>query len=243
MSAARDRYLEEIGIPVWRLRATASAATPLQAQEAPVVSGVAEAPSFSAPATSALQPGADEWSELKAKVSACMLCGLHKSRTQTVFGVGRRDAQLFVIGEAPGADEDRQGEPFVGRAGQLLNAMLRAIGLPRSEVYIANILKCRPPGNRDPQPDESSSCTPYLAQQIALVQPRVLMAVGRIAAQWLLQTDTPIGRLRGRVVPYGERNTPLVVTYHPAYLLRSPLDKAKAWTDLCKVRELLSQPS
>ena len=140
------------------------------------------------------------WSELAARVSGCTLCGLHKSRTQTVFGVGRRDAQLFVIGEAPGADEDRQGEPFVGRAGQLLNAMLRAIGLPRSEVFIANILKCRPPGNRDPQPDEAASCTPYLSQQIALVQPRALLAVGRIAAQWLLQTDTPIGRLRGRVV-------------------------------------------
>ena len=162
------------------------------------------------------------WSELEAKVSVCTRCALHKGRTQTVFGVGRRDAQLFVIGEAPGADEDRQGEPFVGRAGQLLNAMLRAIGLPRSEVFIANILKCRPPGNRDPQPDEAASCTPYLSQQIALVRPRVLLAVGRIAAQWLLQTDTPIGRLRGRVVSYGERDTPLVVTYHPAYLLRSP---------------------
>jgi DNA polymerase len=181
------------------------------------------------------------WSELAAKVAGCTRCALHKSRTQTVFGVGRRDARLFVIGEAPGADEDRQGEPFVGRAGQLLNAMLRAIGLSRSEVYIANILKCRPPGNRDPQPEEASACTPYLSQQIALVQPRVVLAVGRIAAQWLLQTDTPIGRLRGRVSSYGERNTPLVVTYHPAYLLRSPLDKAKAWTDLCLVRELLSQ--
>jgi DNA polymerase len=239
VSAARDRYLEEIGIPVWRLRAPAGAAP----AQGPAAGGSPVAPTAAVPPTSALQPVADVWSQLRAQVAACTLCGLHKSRTQTVFGVGRRDAQLFVIGEAPGADEDRQGEPFVGRAGQLLNAMLRAIGLPRSEVYIANILKCRPPNNRDPQPDESTSCTPYLAQQIALVQPKVLLAVGRIAAQWLLQTDTPIGRLRGRVVPYGERNTPLVVTYHPAYLLRSPLDKAKAWTDLCKVRELLSQSS
>jgi DNA polymerase len=165
---------------------------------------------------------------------------LHRSRTQTVFGVGRRDARLLVIGEAPGADEDRQGEPFVGRAGQLLNAMLHAIALPRSEVYIANILKCRPPGNRDPQPDEAASCTPYLTQQIALVKPRVILAVGRIAAQWLLQSDAPIGRLRGRVFQYGEAGTPLVVTYHPAYLLRSPAEKAKAWTDLCMVRDLLS---
>jgi DNA polymerase len=160
-----------------------------------------------------------------------------------VFGVGRPDARLFVIGEAPGADEDRQGEPFVGRAGQLLNAMLRAIGLPRGDVYIANILKCRPPNNRDPEIEESTQCTPYLAQQIALVQPRVLLAVGRISAQWLLQTDTPIGRLRGRVQSYGERGIPLVVTYHPAYLLRSPLAKAAAWTDLCLVKELLNRPS
>jgi uracil-DNA glycosylase len=235
MSAARDRYLAEIGIPVWRLRAVAAGA-----ELAPEPVGVAAARSSEAPA-GALPQGGDVWADLAATVRTCTRCGLHKTRTQTVFGVGRRDAQLFVIGEAPGADEDRQGEPFVGRAGQLLNAMLRAIGLPRSEVYIANILKCRPPGNRDPQPDESSSCTPYLTQQIALVQPRVLLAVGRIAAQWLLQTDTPIGRLRGRVVGYGERGTPLVVTYHPAYLLRSPLDKAKAWTDLCLVKELLSR--
>jgi uracil-DNA glycosylase len=235
MNAARDRYLAEIGIPVWRLRAAVAGA-----ELAVEPAGVAAARSNEAP-SGAPPPVADVWAELAATVRTCTRCGLHKTRTQTVFGVGRHDARLFVIGEAPGADEDRQGEPFVGRAGQLLNEMLRAIGLPRSEVYIANILKCRPPGNRDPQPDESSSCTPYLTQQIALVQPRVLLAVGRIASQWLLQTDTPIGRLRGRVVSYGERNTPLVVTYHPAYLLRSPLDKAKAWTDLCLVRELLSR--
>jgi DNA polymerase len=231
MTAARERYLAEIGIPLWRLR-TAVSARGGSIARAPAA---ADVPSGTAP------DGADAWTELQAQVSACTRCTLHRTRTQTVFGVGRRDAQLFVIGEAPGADEDRQGEPFVGRAGQLLNAMLRAIGLPRSEVYIANILKCRPPGNRDPQPDESASCTPYLTRQIALVQPRALLAVGRIAAQWLLQTDTPIGRLRGRVVGYGERNTPLVVTYHPAYLLRSPQDKAKAWTDLCLVKELLGR--
>jgi uracil-DNA glycosylase family 4 len=239
VTAIRDRYLTEIGIPVWRLR-TAPAAV------GPNVRGTSAATSVAEPvpaALHALRSGDDVWGDLAAQVKACTLCGLHKTRTQTVFGVGRRDAQLFVIGEAPGADEDRQGEPFVGRAGQLLNAMLRAIGMPRSEVYIANILKCRPPGNRDPQPEEASCCTPYLTQQIALAQPRVLLAVGRIAAQWLLQTDTPIGRLRGRVTTYGERNTPLVVTYHPAYLLRSPHDKAKAWTDLCLVKELLSQSS
>jgi DNA polymerase len=239
MTAARDRYLAEIGIPVWRLRAPAAAAAAAPAEQPATPLAIVEERGVVAP-PAALESAAI-WSELAAKVAGCTRCALHKSRTQTVFGVGRRDARLFVIGEAPGADEDRQGEPFVGRAGQLLNAMLRAIGLSRSEVYIANILKCRPPGNRDPQPEEASACTPYLSQQIALVQPRVLLAVGRIAAQWLLQTDTPIGRLRGRVSSYGERNTPLVVTYHPAYLLRSPLDKAKAWTDLCLVRELLSQ--
>jgi uracil-DNA glycosylase len=237
MSAARDRYLAEIGIPVWRLRWSASA----DGARGGPPAGAALAASDSTDSAIAVPPDADMWSELKARVSGCTRCGLHTSRTQTVFGVGRRDAQLFVIGEAPGADEDRQGEPFVGRAGQLLNQMLRAIGLTRSDVYIANILKCRPPGNRDPQPDEATSCTPYLSQQIALVQPRVLLAVGRIAAQWLLQTDIPIGRLRGRAVSYGDGKTPLVVTYHPAYLLRSPLDKAKAWTDLCLVKELLSR--
>jgi uracil-DNA glycosylase family 4 len=234
VTAARDRYLAEIGIPVWRLRAAAAAGNSAgSAAEIAAAASAAGAASDSA--------SGDAWSALAATVRACTLCGLHSSRTQTVFGVGKRDARLFVIGEAPGADEDRQGEPFVGRAGQLLNAMLRAIGLPRSEVYIANILKCRPPNNRDPEPGESATCTPYLTLQIELVRPRVLLAVGRIAAQWLLQTDTPIGRLRGRVVSYGARNTPLVVTYHPAYLLRSPLEKAKAWTDLCLVKQLLSE--
>jgi len=235
VTALRDRYLAEIGIPVWRVRGEpTSPVVPLAPQDAIEVV---------APAIAEPVQGADAWSELQANVRACTLCGLHRGRTQTVFGVGRRDASLFVIGEAPGADEDRQGEPFVGRAGQLLNAMLRSIGLPRGEVYIANILKCRPPNNRDPEPSESATCTPYLTRQIELVQPRVLLAVGRIAAQWLLQTDTPIGRIRGRALTFGARNTPLVVTYHPAYLLRSPLDKAKAWTDLCLVKELLSRSS
>jgi DNA polymerase len=182
----------------------------------------------------------EQWATLAATVRDCTLCPLHATRTQTVFGVGRRDAQLLVIGEAPGADEDRQGEPFVGRAGQLLNAMLHAIGHERAAVYIANILKCRPPNNRDPQPEEALRCTPYLEQQIALIAPRVILAVGRIAGQWLLQTDAPIGRLRGQVYRYGNTRTPLVITYHPAYLLRSPLAKATAWQDLCIVKELLT---
>jgi DNA polymerase len=230
MNAVRDRYLAEIGIPVFKLRT-------------PAVEAAVPAPIVVQPAAALTDAVVNEdvWADLAERVRACTSCGLHKTRTQTVFGVGRRDARLFVIGEAPGADEDRQGEPFVGRAGQLLNAMLRAIGLPRSEVYIANILKCRPPNNRDPQPEESSCCTPFLSQQIALVKPRALLAVGRISAQWLLQTDTPIGRLRGRVLSYGERNIPLVVTYHPAYLLRTPLSKATAWADLCLVKDLLDK--
>ncbi len=153
-----------------------------------------------------------------------------------VFGVGDRRARLMVIGEAPGADEDRQGEPFVGRAGQLLNEMLWAAGLAREQVYIANILKCRPPENRDPKPEESASCEGYLHSQIALVQPDLLLAVGRIAAQNLLKVDTPIGRLRGQVHRYGPAGIPLVVTYHPAYLMRSPGQKRKSWEDLCLAR-------
>lgn len=250
MSTHRDQYLAEMGIAVWRLRTPAAADAPFEPPEAPPSREAPPLPREAPPsreAASAAPPDgvvadtAARWAALAATVSACTRCALHKGRTQTVFGVGRRDADLLVIGEAPGADEDRQGEPFVGRAGQLLNAMLHAIGLPRSEVYIANILKCRPPGNRDPQPDEAAACTPYLAEQIALIKPRVILAVGRIAAQWLLQSDAPIGRLRGRVTRYGESATPLVVTYHPAYLLRSPAAKATAWIDLCMVKDLLSK--
>ena len=149
-----------------------------------------------------------------------------------MFGVGNRRAEWLVIGEAPGAEEDRRGEPFVGRAGQLLNAMLAAIGLPREQVFIANVLKSRPPNNRDPKPDEVAACLPYLMRQIALLQPRLMLAVGRIAAQNLLATDVPLGRLRGQLHSFGELNTPLIVTYHPAYLLRTPADKRKAWEDL-----------
>jgi DNA polymerase len=199
----RDAYLDALGIERWVPRA--------------------------APPPPVVDPG---WVGLETAVAGCERCSLCQSRSRTVFGTGRRDARWMVIGEAPGADEDRQGEPFVGRAGQLLTQMLRAIGLPREQVFIANILKCRPPDNRDPQPAEVAQCLPYLEQQIALVKPRLLLAVGRIAAQNLLATDTPIGKLRGQLHHFGEARTPLVVTYHPAYLLRSPLEKRKAWEDL-----------
>lgn len=173
---------------------------------------------------------APDWDALEEAVRGCRMCGLCETRTQTVFGVGNRSARLMVVGEAPGAEEDRQGEPFVGRAGILLNAMLRAAGFERNEVMIANVLKCRPPNNRDPSDEEASRCLPYLRRQIELVNPRVILCVGRIAAQRLLDTDTPIGKLRGRVHRLDGR--PVVVTYHPAYLLRSPGEKRKSWEDL-----------
>jgi DNA polymerase len=184
-----------------------------------------------------------DWSTLEAEVRQCQSCGLCATRSQTVFGVGDRQARWLVVGEAPGADEDRQGEPFVGRAGKLLNPMLQAIGLRREQVYIANILKCRPPDNRDPAPAEAATCRPFLERQIALLQPRIILAVGRIAAQNLLATDTPIGKLRGRIHSFGSARIPLVVTYHPAYLLRSPREKRKAWDDLRLARRALTHPA
>lgn len=180
-----------------------------------------------------------DWETLEAAVTGCRACGLCATRTRTVFGVGRRDADLMIIGEAPGADEDREGEPFVGRAGQLLTRMLAAIGFSREQVYIANVLKCRPPGNRDPHADEVLHCEGYLLRQVALVQPRVILAAGRIAAQQLLKTDVTVGRLRGRWFTFGPSAIPLRVTYHPAYLLRSPDQKARAWEDLTTIRRRL----
>ncbi len=178
---------------------------------------------------------------LKRCVVNCKLCTLHQTRTQTVFGVGNEKAKLMIIGEAPGFYEDQQGEPFVGRAGQLLNAMLMAIGLERSEIYIANILKCRPPNNRDPLPEEVTQCTPYLKQQIALIKPTVLCAVGRIAAHYLLDTTESLSRLRGKVHAYDENKLPLFITYHPAYLLRNPGAKADAYQDLQQLKKFLSE--
>jgi uracil-DNA glycosylase family 4 len=171
-----------------------------------------------------------DWDDLEARVTGCTACPLHQGRTQTVFGVGNREAEWMVIGEAPGEQEDLQGEPFVGRAGQLLNEMIRAVGLRREAVYIANVIKCRPPKNRDPAPDEAAACEEYLKGQVALIKPKIILAVGRIAAQNLLKTGTAIGKLRGQVHYYGQ--IPLVVTYHPAYLLRSQTEKRRAWEDL-----------
>ncbi|MBV9695902.1 MAG: uracil-DNA glycosylase [Gammaproteobacteria bacterium] len=216
-------YLAALGIELWAPRAPAA---PAEAAPAPTPAGP--------------DAVADTWEALRAEVLACRRCALHATRTRAVFGVGPLRTDWLVIGEAPGAEEDRRGEPFVGAAGQLLDAMLRAIGLDRgSNVYIANVLKSRPPNNRDPRPEEVSACLPYLVRQIALLQPKILLAVGRIAAQNLLATDTPLARLRGRVHRFGD--TPLVVTYHPAYLLRTPADKRKAWEDLKFARNVYQQ--
>lgn len=177
-----------------------------------------------------MEPAGDEWERLAQEVAACTACPLHQTRTQAVFGVGNRNADWMLIGEAPGEQEDLKGEPFVGRAGQLLNEMLKALRLQREEVYITNVLKSRPPGNRDPRPEEVLACEPFLKRQIALVAPKIILAVGRIAAQSLLKTEAPLSRLRGKVYRYA--TIPLVVVYHPAYLLRNPAAKRQAWEDL-----------
>ena len=232
-------YLDQMGIQAWMPQIPKdSCDDPAVGQVAPQVPDRSESDFVAA--TVNTENIAKSFDELKLKVAACSLCGLHRTRTQTVFGAGHPAADWLIIGEAPGADEDCKGEPFVGRAGQLLTNMLRTIGLAREEVFISNILKCRPPGNRDPQPQEIASCHPYLRQQIEFLQPKIILAVGRIAAQSLLNIDTPIGQMRGKKYSYEDTNIPVVATYHPAYLLRSPQQKRKAWEDLqfaLKVRE------
>jgi DNA polymerase len=192
-----------------------------------------------------------DWAALQLAVAACQACGLCKSRKNTVFGVGDTQAHWLVVGEAPGENEDLQGEPFVGQAGQLLDNMLKAVGLSRTGsgaqgVYIANVLKCRPPANRNPQPEEMLQCEPYLQRQVELLQPKIILALGRFAAQSLLQAtvpdvaSTPLGKLRGQVHQY--QGVPVVVSYHPAYLLRTPQDKAKSWADLCLALQVARRP-
>ena len=184
------------------------------------------------------------WDELARATAQCTACPLAERRKQAVFGVGYRKAEWMLVGEAPGAEEDARGEPFVGQAGKLLDNMLSSIGLTREgetpqSVFIANVLKCRPPGNRNPEPDELAQCEPFLVRQIGLVQPRIILAMGRFAVQTLLRSDEPVGRLRGRVHRY--HGVPLIVTYHPAYLLRSPGEKRKAWQDLVFAKRTLAQ--
>ncbi len=207
MEARTLAFLDALGVDAYVPRASAQAS----------IHSATEAPS-------------PDWTALAEAVRECRLCGLCETRTQTVFGTGERRARLMIVGEAPGAEEDRQGEPFVGRAGILLNSMLRAAGFERAEVYIANVLKCRPPKNRDPSADEAERCLPYLRRQIELVAPEAILCVGRIAAQRLLGTELALARLRSRVHRLGD--VPVIVTYHPAYLLRAPGEKRKAWEDL-----------
>ena len=250
LDARQRAMLDEMGVKVWTpmpsaaTAVTAAATPPAPAPAvvaAPTPAPVSAPPAVAAPVatprpvdTSAV--AGMGWDGLRQAVAACEACGLCRSRRQTVFGTGHEQARWMIVGEAPGEQEDRQGEPFVGPAGQLLDAMLRATGRDRRTdaaggVFIANVLKCRPPANRNPAPDEVLRCEPFLARQVALVQPKLIIAMGRFAVQSLLRTTEPIGRLRGRVHRY--EGVPVIVTYHPAYLLRNPADKAKAWADLC----------
>ena len=244
MSARRDRILAEIGVrPRWRLRERALTAMP----EAPAPAAT-ELPRAREPRDDDTPDGFAlelddraariarmDWPALKTAVAACEACGLCRTRTNTVFGVGDERADWMMVGEAPGAEEDARGEPFVGQAGRLLDSMLAAVALRRGDdVYIANVLKCRPPGNRNPEPFEVAQCSPHLVRQIELIRPKLILALGRAAAQLLLNTDASIASLRGRLFRYQGVTT--IVTYHPAYLLRSLPDKSKAWEDLCFAR-------
>jgi uracil-DNA glycosylase len=255
----RRAMLAEMGLREFAMAPLAAAEAPatlapeaLPPVTAPVVADAARpATQATAPAVAVAAPGAAatfarapadiavmDWNALMESVAGCRACPLCESRHNTVFGVGDRQPDWLVVGEAPGEQEDLQGEPFVGQAGKLLDNMLRALGVSRSrKVYIANVLKCRPPGNRNPDAEEVARCEPFLRRQVELLQPKIILAMGRFAVQSLLGSTEPIGKLRGRVHDY--RGVPVVVTYHPAYLLRNLPDKAKAWADLCLALERL----
>ena len=249
--ATRTEMLEELGVaPQWRLRATAAAPAAPAARSPEVAPAVAKEPGRGAGAGAAAAPeGADarvarierlDWDAFAADVDACTSCGLCRTRHKSVPGVGDRAAEWLFVGEAPGAEEDARGEPFVGQAGRLLDNMLAALGMNRQRnVYIANVLKCRPPNNRTPEPGEADACRPYLERQVALLRPKLIVALGKSAASLLLGTDATIASLRGRVHRY--RGVPLIVTYHPAYLLRNLPDKAKAWEDLLLARATVAE--
>jgi DNA polymerase len=246
LDAKRERYLNEMGLgPVWRLRdrrepskapALPPAPPPRRFDSVPGIRGSAKLDLADDRAARILKM---EWPELKSAVKACTACGLRKTCTQTVFGVGDEQADWLLVGEAPGAEEDQRGEPFVGQAGRLLDNMLAAIVLSRGEnVYICNVLKCRPPGNRNPEPFEVAQCSPHLLRQLELIKPKLILAMGRFAVQSLLGTEASIASLRGRLHRY--QGVPLIVTYHPAYLLRNLPDKAKGWEDLCFARRAIA---
>jgi DNA polymerase len=231
------RFAQELGVagvsrdPLWRTSGTAPTSTPARSQSPAVVD-------YSQSAIIALTP-VDALAAVRADIGDCTRCKLHSlGRTQIVFGVGNPDADLMFVGEAPGRDEDLQGFPFVGRAGQLLTKIIEAIGLKREDVYIANVIKCRPPENRNPEPDEVETCEPFLFRQIDIIKPKVIVALGKFGAQTLLRTLDPISRLRGRVYDY--RGAKLIPTFHPAYLLRNPSSKREVWEDMKLVRSLLT---
>ncbi len=233
MSMTREDILRELELlPVWKLRAQPAPAE--KTEDIEKTTGLEAAP--------ALPPRASiesmDWQALQACVKDCQACGLAKTRTQTVFGVGDENADWLIVGEAPGAEEDKRGEPFVGRAGKLLDNMLAAIELKRGEnVYIANVLKCRPPENRDPHGEEVTQCDPYLKRQVELIKPKLILALGKFAAQSLLNSDATVTSMRGKLHHY--HGVPVIVTYHPAYLLRNLADKAKAWDDLCLAKSTM----
>jgi len=243
---SREQKLMEMGLgPVWRLRGAGDVAEEPQqaeARPAPAASASAAPARVPAPPAASLPPGISsaereqrilrmDWTELKETVAGCSACNLCKTRRQTVFGTGDEHAEWMLVGEAPGAEEDARGEPFVGQAGRLLDSMLAALSMQRGRnVYIANVLKCRPPGNRNPEPGEVAQCSPHLQRQLELIKPKLILAMGRFAAQSLLQSEASIASMRGRVHSY--QGVPVIVTYHPAYLLRNLPDKYKAWQDL-----------
>lgn len=269
MGLSREDMLRELELlPVWKLRelpapgreaAVLEAQVPVSAEARPALEQVLRQKAEEAPVPEAIEVSAEvkaepavfaenrqeqirhlDWPALQACVKSCVACELSASRTQTVFGVGDPQAEWLFVGEAPGVEEDRKGEPFVGQAGKLLDNMLAAIKLKRGQnTYIANIMKCRPPENRDPHRKEIAQCEPFLEQQVALMQPKLILALGRVAAQTLLQTDAAVAELRGRLHSYN--GVPVIVTYHPAYLLRNLADKAKAWEDLCFARRTMQE--
>lgn len=226
----RNAYLQQMGIQAWSLRAHNT-----QPVNPELVMSTKQNQ------TASEKPVAElNWQELEARVATCNLCPLlSESRSHHVFGEGNRQADLVIVGEAPGANEDLQGKPFVGRAGKLLTEMLKAIGLQREDIFITNILKSRPPNNRDPKPEETANCTPFLERQLTLIQPKLMVAVGRIAAQYLLDTKEPMSKLRGKQFTFRDTGTPLLVSYHPAYLLRSPSQKREAYKDLLLIKKAL----
>jgi uracil-DNA glycosylase family 4 len=249
LDGRRTRLWHRLGLgPVWAARSSFAEEERSSLAEASEDGAAFARGAKAAPASREVAIGRMDWDELERTVAACTACGLCRTRTNTVFGVGSRSAQWMVIGEAPGAEEDLRGEPFVGQAGRLLDSILAAAGLRRSDsgpsaVYIANVVKCRPPANRNPEPDEAARCEPFLRRQIELLGPRLILVMGRVAAQAVLGSDASVASLRGRAhrIEVGSRAVPVIVTYHPAYLLRNLADKAKVWADMCLAREVHRQ--